>query len=360
MKNKNKVFCLLFMIFLVSFMILSIVTPDKDISTSERRKLTQKPQITLKTVFNGKYFENIDKYLVDQFPFRDNFRKFKGIISNKIFSNNFDNSVFVENGNIFELEFNLDEKSVNYIMSLINKVIDNDVKSDSIYYAIVPDKNYYLKKKNIPSLDYKKMEEILNDGLNNAQYISLFNSLQLNSYYSTDIHWKQEELGSVVDEIGKNMGFLSTMPQNKKEFNNFYGSLYSKISTNVKPDKITYLYNDVISSAKVYDYEKQKYISVYNDQNFSTIDPYNVYLGGAKPLLIIENEKCNTEKELVLFRDSFGSSIAPLLIENYRKITMIDLRYISSSLLDIVDFNENQDILFLYSTTVINNSFTLR
>ena len=88
MKNKNKVFCLLFMIFLVSFMILSIVTPDKDISTSERRKLTQKPQITLKTVFNGKYFENIDKYLVDQFPFRDNFRKFKGIISNKIFSNN--------------------------------------------------------------------------------------------------------------------------------------------------------------------------------------------------------------------------------------------------------------------------------
>ena len=145
MKNKNKVFCLLFMIFLVSFMILSIVTPDKDISTSERRKLTQKPQITLKTVFNGKYFENIDKYLVDQFPFRDNFRKFKGIISNKIFSNNFDNSVFVENGNIFELEFNLDEKSVNYIMSLINKVIDNDVKSDSIYYAIVPDKNYYLR-----------------------------------------------------------------------------------------------------------------------------------------------------------------------------------------------------------------------
>ncbi len=77
-------------------------------------------------------------------------------------------------------------------------------------------------------------------------------------------------------------------------------------------------------------------------------------------MLIIENEKCNTEKELVLFRDSFGSSIAPLLIENYRKITMIDLRYISSSLLDIVDFNENQDILFLYSTTVINNSFTLR
>ena len=53
----------------------------------------------------------------------------------------------------------------------------------------------------------------------------------------------------------------------------------------------------------------------------------------------------------------------PLLIENYSKITMIDLRYISSDLLgqvDIIDFNENQDVLFLYSTPVINSSLTLK
>ena len=58
----------------------------------------------------------------------------------------------------------------------------------------------------------------------------------------------------------------------------------------------------------------------------------------------------------MLFRDSFGSSIAPLLIENYRKITLIDLRYINSELLtEYIEFN-NQDVLFLYSGVVLNQN----
>lgn len=61
-------------------------------------------------------------------------------------------------------------------------------------------------------------------------------------------------------------------------------------------------------------------------------------------------------KELLLFRDSFGSSIAPLLLENYSKITLIDLRYISQEVLEnYIEFNE-QDVLFLYSTLVLNQN----
>ena len=44
-----------------------------------------------------------------------------------------------------------------------------------------------------------------------------------------------------------------------------------------------------------------------------------------------EKIKADTEKELVIFRDSFGSSISPLLINYYSKITIIDNRYISSN-----------------------------
>ena len=62
------------------------------------------------------------------------------------------------------------------------------------------------------------------------------------------------------------------------------------------------------------------------------------------------------DKELLLFRDSFGSSLAPLLVENYKKITLIDIRYMSSKLLgEFIEFGD-QDVLFLYSTVVLNQN----
>jgi hypothetical protein len=78
-------------------------------------------------------------------------------------------------------------------------------------------------------------------------------------------------------------------------------------------------------------------------------------------LITIENPEAASDKELILFRDSFGSSIAPLLLGGYSKITMVDLRYISTDLLDnYIDFTKGQDVLFLYSTQILNNSFMLR
>ena len=59
---------------------------------------------------------------------------------------------------------------------------------------------------------------------------------------------------------------------------------------------------------------------------------------------------------MLLFRDSFGSSIAPLFVDNYSKITLIDIRYISSKILsEYINFN-NQDVLFLYSSLVLNQN----
>ena len=61
------------------------------------------------------------------------------------------------------------------------------------------------------------------------------------------------------------------------------------------------------------------------------MDPYDIYLGGATALIQIDNPSGPKGRELVIFRDSFGSSLAPLLIDSYSRITIIDMRYIASS-----------------------------
>ncbi|MBR6635258.1 MAG: hypothetical protein IKL41_06515, partial [Clostridia bacterium] len=77
-------------------------------------------------------------------------------------------------------------------------------------------------------------------------------------------------------------------------------------------------------------------------------------------LITIDNPNAKTDKELVLFRDSFGSSIAPLLATGYSKVTVVDIRYVQSAILGRFINFENADVLFLYSTLVLNNSETLK
>ena len=89
------------------------------------------------------------------------------------------------------------------------------------------------------------------------------------------------------------------------------------------------------------------------------LDKYDVYLSGAKALLEIETNS-SSDKELIVFRDSFGSSLIPLLVSSYSKITVIDTRYISPKILDnYIDIN-NQDVLFIYNVSIINNSYSLK
>lgn len=361
---KNKILSILFMVVIFGMIILGILLPDKEISVSERRKLASFPKFELIEVFNGNYFDKINNYVVEQFPFRDWFRSVKGIVSNYLFQKKDENGVFIKNDSIYQLNTSIDNKSVIHFTNLLNKIQSNYLDTNNVYYSIIPDKNYFLNDE-IPKLNYDELKLLLNQNLTDMKYIELFDTLTLDSYYRTDIHWRQDKLLPAIKRLEEEMHLENIeFPTDENSYDNFYGALYSRIANNLNADIITYLTNDNIQNSIVYDYEKNEYRKVYEEIDLSHIDSYDIYLGGAKPLLVIDNKNQENGRELILFRDSFGSSIAPLLISNYSRITLIDLRYISSDMLtdiDVIDFtNEDQDILFLYSVPIINNSFTLK
>lgn len=359
---KNKILSISFIIIIFSLSIISIILPDKDISETERRYLMHFPTLNIKTIFNGDFFEEFNTYTVEQFPFREIFIKIKGLATNKLFLKKEENGVFIKNGNFFEISSSINDKSIDYFLELVTK-IKNNFSSENIYYSIIPDKNYYTKEE-IPKINYNELVETINQNLQDITYINIFNKLSLDSYYKTDIHWKQEKIGGVVKTIALHMNNEPIdIKYNKLTYDNFYGALYGKIPNNEKPDTITYLIDENTINTKVFDYEKNQYYKVYEEQNLKNIDSYDIFLGGAKALLIMENKNSKTDKELVIFRDSFSSSLAPLLLPYYKKITLVDLRYINSDYIinnNLIDFNNNQDILFIYGISIINNSFTLK
>ena len=142
----------------------------------------------------------------------------------------------------------------------------------------------------------------------------------------------------------------------------FHGVYAGQLAIDSISDRLIHVTSESINSCTVtsYDSGKAQPVPFYDMEAASGRDPYEMFLNGADALLVIENPSANSGRELIIFRDSFGSSLAPLLIESYDKITLVDIRYIQSGMLgNFIDF-DSQDVLFIYSSGLLNNSLAMK
>lgn len=362
---KDVVVTILFLVIIFGVFITSIIIKDKDVSIAERRKLSQFPNIS-ESLTSGNITDEMENYAMDQFLARDSMRSIKTFVKLNLLFQKENNGLFTIEDKIFKLEYPLNEKSVTGISNKINSIYDTYLtENNNVYYTIVPDKNYFLgEDSQYLKIDYQELETLMNNSVNsNIKYIDIFDTLTLEAYYNTDTHWKQESIINVAEKISLEMNFKDRINTKfeMKEYGEFYGTYYGQLGMNLLPDKINYLTNDIIENATTFNYETQKEAKVYNIEKANTaMDKYDIYLSGATALIEIRNNKATTDKELIIFRDSFGSSIAPLFTEAYSKIYLVDTRYIAPALIsNYLEFN-NQDVLFLYSTLIINNSSSLK
>ena len=284
--------------------------------------------------------------------------------TNEAQSNNF----YVADGAIYEKTGAVNENAIFANTEKINKTYQQYLQNMNVYFTIIPDKTYYLEDK--LDTDFKDVVENVESNLNsNIQYFDISSVLELEDYYKTDMHWKQENLDNVVDVIEKEMKIQNENYEEpnyeEKILGDFYGTYYKEQKeNNIEPDELKYLTNEEIEKSTLYNAETESNEPVYNiSKAKETGNLYDAFLSGASAIEIIKNEQSETGKKLILFRDSFGSSIAPLLINEYEEIVLIDLRYVNYTILsNYVNFSdyENQDVLFLYSSRVINKSGIFR
>lgn len=369
-KIKNYVVTWALAVFLILFFAWNVFGADKQTSESERRSLASFPKLTWETVTNGKFMGEFEDYSMDQFPMRDTFRTIKALSLRYVFFQKDMNNIYLADGYLSKYEAALDESSIENAVSKFNRIYDlylaeRESEGNGVYYTIVPDKNYFLASRNgYPAIDYDALVSIMNDGLTNMQYIDIFDKLDIGDYYYSDTHWRQEKIVDVAGHIAETMtGMAPVLLQDYtvNELDNpFYGVYYGQAALPIGSEKLYYLTNDVTDTVSVFDYETGETIGMYDMDKAYSRDPYEMYLSGSKSLLKITNQKSSNGKRLVVLRDSFGSSIVPLLAQYYDEITVVDIRYMMSAQVGrYVDF-EGCDVLFLYSTLVLNNSITLK
>ena len=366
MANKTKHIVITFVMVAVflSVSLFAWLKPTDDFSLSERRKLAQFPELSFKTVISGDFMSSFENYTLDQFPLRDKFRTLKALVALNVFNQSANNDIYVVDGYASKIEYPLNKEAVERAGERFRYVYEKYLKDTNTknYLSIIPDKNYFLGTENgYLSVDYERMISLLKENTDFLKYIDITKDLELSDYYKTDTHWREENIVDVAEKIGNGMGAdVKAEYEVKTLENDFYGVYYGQSALPLEAEKIKYLENDTLKNCKVFDYQNNKEISVYDMEKAEGKDPYEMFLGGPLSLVTIENENAKTDKELIIFRDSFGSSIAPLLVEGYKKITLVDIRYIHPNLLgNYIEFN-SQDVLFLYSTSVLNNSETIK
>ena len=344
--------------------LFAMFKPADEYSLSERRKLEQMPEISIKTILSGRFMTDFEDYSLDQFPLRDSFRNLKALTALKIMGQKDTNGLYIHEGSVAAMEYPLDHSSIDYAGSVFNSVYEKLLagKADNIHFAIVPDKNCYLAENaGILHMDYDEFFTAMRQAAPFAQHIELRDMLSIEDYYLTDTHWRQECIVDVAQHIASEMG--TAIPDEYEQQlvpYPFKGVYFSQLGLPLETEDMFCLTNDIIEGFEVFNFESNKAIPVYDTALATGADPYEMYLSGPLSLVRIENPSVNNQKQLIIFRDSFGSAIAPLLAQSYGTTTIIDIRYIQPAMLkNFVDF-EGADVLFLYSSMVLNNSTTLK
>lgn len=340
--------------------------PSKESSESERRPLTQFPSLSFSNVVSSKFMSDFESYTLDQFPFRDTFRQVKSMFLRYVLKQKDNNGIYIANGYAAKTEYPLNESSIEYALEKFDYIYNSYLSHSKgkIYSCVVPDKSYYLAKENgYLSMDYEKLFSQVASGMPYAKYIDISDTLSIEAYYKTDTHWRQECLLETAKKISEEMGNTSF---DEKDFvktevdDSFYGVYFGQAALPMQSEKMYIMKSDLLENCKVFNFENEKTTAVYDMEKLEEKDKYEIYLSGPVSLLTVTNENATTDKELIIFRDSFASSIVPLLMQGYKSITLVDIRYLSSVAVEkFVDFH-GQDVLFMYSTLVLNNSSTLK
>lgn len=358
-KMKNIIYVCVVAVLFLGLTVAAWLKPADEFSATERRTLEQFPKISGEEILSGRFMEQFEEYTLDQFPLRDTFRSIKAMTHLYVLGQSDNNDVYRADGYVSKLDYPLSEKALNKAVKKFQSIYDKymagtDVK---VYHSVIPDKNYFLAEANgYPAYDYDRMFTYLREKLPDMTYIDIVELLSVEDFYYTDTHWRQECIVDVAQALGDAMGVeLQAEYENVTLETPFYGVYYGQLALPLEPDSITYLEQEDFAECTIINHETGKEISMYDEGKATGRDPYELFLSGSLSVITIDNPNASTDKELVIFRDSFGSSLAPLLVEGYARVTILDARYLNEVMIGkFVEF-ENQDVLFIHSTGVLNN-----
>lgn len=376
--KKSKWIIGLFLICLYIPTLTSILKADDVFSKKEKRYLAQKPELTADTLLSGKFGNDYETYLNDQFPFREPIAALhtdcerllgKSEISGVYFGLS---DYFIEHHQKTDYTTELAKRNENDVFEFL-EIMSKQLGENRVRFLPIPSAETvltgYLPKGAPPSVeheilaDYDKKEFLVpvKEALENAHQKE---NVQL--YYRTDHHWTMHGAFAGYQAWAASTGIT---PRQLNEFEvsslkeDFYGSVSARINTNVTPDSLLKLTPKFPVTYEVeYFGEEHSYDSLYAEEMLKSPEPYAVYLKGNQAFTRIKTDSIAKEmsnRKLLVIKDSFGNSLVPFLVNHYPETLVVDLRYYNLSLAELIKKEEITDLCVVFNLAQMAKEKTL-
>ena len=360
-KVQEKLVGIIFILTLFLFLIINVIVPDREKSVQENRMLATKPKFRLSSLISGDYDEKFEAYMDDQFVGRDMWRKLK-VTVDRIGGSRLENGVYIgTNGQLLEQIEVADENHLAANIKAIKSFSESQSKIP-VRMMLVPDAANVLNH-SLPSLakpeDQTQMFSMVRKDLGDSvEWIDVSTELNKHKtekiYYKTDHHWTTLGAFYAFQAAAPSLGIdgdLSGKYVSYTVSDSFNGMLASKSGVNLgEKEQIDIYVPTEEDTDLIVDYvdEGKRSTSLYDSSKFKEKDQYTVFLGGNSSLLDIRTVSTST-KRLLLVKDSFANSFIPFLTPYYREIVVVDPRYYSGTINDLMDSYRISEVLFLYS-----------
>ncbi|MBU5437783.1 hypothetical protein KQI42_07175 [Tissierella sp. MSJ-40] len=352
----------LMLIYIYSIFALNVIIPNKAFSESENRVLEQKPEFSIRKVLKGRYTLDYEKYISDQFPFREFFIGVKSDCE-RLMGKQENNGVYLgKNGYLME-EFKKPKlEEFKRKIENINSFADSNLNTNTnIYFMLVPNSVKILEQQ-LPLFapvddEFVYINKVKDSLHKNIKFVDIYNILNSKKdeyiYYKTDHHWTTKSAFYAYEELAKYMKFTPYLESDfhiKRVTDNFYGSLYSKSGfRHLSPDSIDIYIPKRNEDYIVKFYDKKKTSnSIYEMDNLNKKDKYTIFFGGNHPLIKI-NKNISNGRKLLVIKDSYANNLIPFLMGHFNEIYVMDLRYYNDNLSGFLKKQEIDDILILYN-----------
>lgn len=360
-KVQEQLVGIIFILILFLFLIINIIVPNKEKSVQENRMLATKPKFRLSSLISGDYDEKFEAYMDDQFVGRDMWRKLK-VTVDRICGSRLENGVYIgRNGQLLEQIEVADENHLAANIKAI-KSFSESQKKIPVRMMLVPDAANVLNH-SLPALakpeDQTQMFSMVRKDLGDSvEWIDVSTELNKHKtekiYYKTDHHWTTLGAFYAFQATAPSLGIegdLSGKYVSHAVSNSFNGMLASKSGVNLgEKEQIDIYVPTEEDTDLIIDYvdEGKRSTSLYDSSKLKEKDQYTVFLGGNSSLLDIRTVSTST-KRILLVKDSFANSFIPFLTPYYREIVVVDPRYYSGTINDLMDSYRISEVLFLYS-----------
>ena len=363
-KRRGHIESLIGKIFILSLflvLIVNLLLPDKEQSEEENRVLETLPAPSLTSVLNGDFMEQWESYMSDQFAGRNLWRSLK-VGLDRLGGSRMENGVYIgRDGQLLEdiavPDNELFTANINAVKSFANTYSDIPAT-----VMLIPDAACILSD-SLPAFasveDQRQMFSMVERGLGDSvKWVDAYSILNKHKaeklYYKTDHHWTTQGAFYVFQEAAASLGIEEDVSDDYVSYtvtDSFNGVLASKSGVGLDEKEQIDIYvptegdDDVVVN---YVDEGKKRTSLYDFSKLETRDKYGVFFGGNTSVMDIRTVS-TSQKRLLVVKDSFADCFIPFLTPYYREIVVVDPRYYSGTMTDIMDTYRITDILILYS-----------